>query len=181
MGGRKPKYYNLQPKPNKATNFQNIRFQKKGISPHATRINKLQTTWLGGRKILHRGSIFFETVAYNECLKSFVDFLEEISSLNVPAVPSSSINVVLIGHDSDTFDTPVLLRTILRCFPELIQRMKDLNINFADSLVLFRNLVKDEREALKAADGSCASISTKQLYTNTFLTVISTATIQLKM
>ena len=125
----------------------------------------MQTTWLGGRKILHRGGIFLETVAYNESLKSFVDFLEEISSLNVPTVPSSSINVVLIGHNSNTFDTPVLLRTILRYFPEL---MKDLNIHFADFLVLFRNLVKDEREALKAADGSYVNINQAALYKHLF-------------
>ena len=31
VGGRKPKYYNLQPKPNKATNFQNIHFQKRAF------------------------------------------------------------------------------------------------------------------------------------------------------
>ena len=115
---------------------------EKGISPHATRVNRLQTTWLGGRKMLHRGGIFLETVAYNKCLKSFVDFLEEISSLNVPAFPGSSMNVVLIGHNSNTFDTPVLLRTILRYFPELIQRMKDLNIHFVDISFCFVILSK---------------------------------------
>ena len=77
------------------------------------------------------------------------------------------MNMVLIGHNSNTFDTPVLLRTILHYCPELIQRLKDLNICFADTLSLFRNLVKDKREA--------------QLCTNTFLTVILTSTMQLKM
>ena len=129
--------------------------------------------------MLHRGGIFLETVAYNECLKSFVDFLQEISSLNVAAVPSSSINVVPIGHNSNTFDTPVLLRTILAYCRELIQRMKDLNIRFADRLVLFRNLVKDELEALKVADGSYVNINQAALYKHQ--TVISTATMQLKM
>ena len=36
--------------------------EKKNISPHATRVNKLQTTWIGGRKVLHRGGVFLETV-----------------------------------------------------------------------------------------------------------------------
>ena len=62
----------------------------------------------------------------------------------------------------------MLLRTILRYCPELIQRMKDLNIHFADSLVLFRNLVKDECEALKAADGSSVNINQAALYKHLF-------------
>ena len=141
---------------------------EKNISPHATRVNKLQTTWIGGRKVLHRGGVFLETVTYNECLKSFGAFLEEISSLNVPADHSSSMNMVLIGHNSNTFDTPVLLRTILHYCPELIQRLKDLNICFADTLSLFRNLVKDKREALKTADGSYVKLNEAAVYKHLF-------------
>ena len=109
-------------------------------------------------------------MTYKECLKLFVDFLKEISSLNVPADHStcSSINIVLIGHNSNTFDTPVLLRTILQYCPELIPKLKDLNIHFADSLILFRNFVKDKREALKAADGSFVNINQAALYKHLF-------------
>ena len=132
-GGREAEILQLAAQTKQGQKFSKYTLPEKGISPHATWANKLQTTWLGDRNILHRGGIFLETVAYNEHLKSFVDFLKEISSLKVPAVPSSSTIVFLIGHNSNTFDTPLLLLAILQYCPELIQRMKDRNIHFADS------------------------------------------------
>ena len=46
--------------------------------------------------------------------------------------------------------------------------MKDRNIHFADCLVLFCNLLKDECEALKAADGSFVNINQAALYKHLF-------------
>ena len=46
--------------------------------------------------------------------------------------------------------------------------MNDLKIHFADSLVLFRHLVKEKREALKAADGSFTDINQAALYRQLF-------------
>ena len=46
--------------------------------------------------------------------------------------------------------------------------MPDRNIHFANSLVVFRNLVKDEREALKAADGSFFNINQAAVYKHLF-------------
>ena len=83
-------------------------------------------------------------------------------------IQSSSVNTVLIGHNCNSFDTPLLLRTILRYYPELIQKMNDLKIHFADSLVLFRHLIKEKREALKAADGSFTDINQAALYRQLF-------------
>ena len=167
-GGKAAEIIQLAAQTKEGQTFSKYTLPEKNISPHATRVNKLQTTWMGGRKVLHRGGIFLETVTHQECLKLFVGFLEEISSLNVPADHSSSINIVLIGHNANTFDTPVLLRTILQYCPELVPKLKDLNIHFADSLILFRNFVKDKREALKAADGSFVNINQAALYKHLF-------------
>ena len=79
-----------------------------------------------------------QTVPFRECLRSFVDFLEDSKG--------SCDKIVLIGHNSASFDTHILLRTIQEYSPELLHTMTELNIHFADSLVLFRNLIKEGRE-----------------------------------
>ena len=48
--------------------------------------------------------------------------------------------------------------------------MKDLNVHFADSLVLLRNLVKDKYEVLKAAGGTFTSLNQAALYRQLFKT-----------
>ena len=118
------------------------------------------------KKVLHRGGILLEIVVHNKCLKSFVDFVQESS--NVRDIQSSSMNTVLIGHNSNSFDTLLLLRTILHYYPELIQKMNDLKIHFADSLVLFRHLIKEKHEALKTFDGSFTDINQAALYGQLF-------------
>ena len=165
-GGKQAEILQLAAQNERGETFSRFTVPERNISPHATRVNKFQATWFGGKKVLHRGGILLETVGYNECPKSFVDFLQESS--NVRDIQSSSVNTVLIGHNSNSFDTPLLLRTILRYYPELIQKMNDLKIHFADSLVLFCHLVKEKREALKAADGSFTDINQAALYRQLF-------------
>ena len=72
--------------------------------------------------------------------------------------------MVLIGHNSASFDTHILLRTLQDNSPELLQRINELNIHFADSLVLFHNLIKDKHEAFKQVDGSFVKINQRSLY-----------------
>ena len=87
-----------------------------------------------------------QTVPFRRCLRSFVDFLADSEA--------SCDKIVLIGHNSAPFDAHILLRTIQEYSPELLQTMKELNIHFADSLILFRNLTKEKHAGLKQDDGS---------------------------
>ena len=107
-GGKQAEILQLAAQNERGETFSRFTVPERNISPHATRVNKFQATWFGGKKVLHRGGILLETVGYNECLKSFVDFLQESS--NVRDIQSSSVNTVLIGHNSNSFDTPLLLR-----------------------------------------------------------------------
>ena len=117
-----------------------------------------------------------QTVPLSDCLLSFVDFLED-SKRSI-----SCDKIVLIGHNSATFDTPILLRTLQDYSPELLQRMNKLNVHFADSLVLFRNLIKDKHEALEQDGGSFVNQgSIKDRSTNTFLAPIFNVTMHLRM
>ena len=116
--------------------------------------------------MLHHASIILETVPYTVCLKSFVEFLKATSKLG-------SGKIILIGHNSSTFDTPILLRTFLQYVPELIQEMKEMNVHFADSLALFHHLVKGKHDVLKADDGSFVKINQAALYQLLFGTVFN--------
>ena len=46
--------------------------------------------------------------------------------------------------------------------------MKELNIHFADSLILFRNLTKEKHAGLKQDDGSFVKINKEALYKHLF-------------
>ena len=92
-----------------------------------------------------------ETVPFHECLRSFVDFLADSKGY--------CDKIVLIAH--------ILLRTIQEYSPELLHTMKELNIHFADSLILFRNLIKEKHAGLKQDGGSFVKINQEALYTNT--------------
>ena len=142
--------------------FSRFTTPTKEISPYASRVNKFKTTWVGGKKILYRGGSPLQTVPLRECLRLFVDFLEDSKRSN------SCDKIVLIGHNSASFDTHILLRALQDNSPELLQKMNELNVHFADSLVLFRNLIKDKHEALKQDDGSFVKINQGSLYKHLF-------------
>ena len=147
-GGKEAEIIQLAAQTETGQIFSRLILPNKDISFHASRVNKFQTTAIGGKKILHRGGIHLETVSQAECLESFVDFIAASETQNDFA------KVILIGHNSSSFDTPVLLRTVLHYSPQLIPKMKELNIHFADSLACIRQLIKEKCEALKTEDGS---------------------------
>ena len=101
-----------------------------------------------------------QTVPFRRCLRSFVDFLADSEA--------SCDKIVLIGHNSASSDAHILLRTIQEYSPELLQTMKELNIHFADSLILFRNLTKEKHAGLKQDDGSFVKINKEALYKHLF-------------
>ena len=61
-----------------------------------------------------------------ECGEAFVDFIAASKVWNDCAT------VILVGHNSSSFDAPVLLRTLLRYSPQLIPK-EELNFHFAQS------------------------------------------------
>ena len=160
--GKQAEIIQLAAKTKQGASFSRFTTPTKEISPYASRVNKFKTTWVGGKKILHRGGNPLQTVPLRECLRLSVDFLEDSKRSN------SCDKIVLIGHNSASFDTHILLRTLQDNSQELLQRMNELNVHFADSLVLFRNLIKDKHEAFKQDDGSFAKINQGSLYRHLF-------------
>ena len=160
--GKQAEIIQLAAETKQGASFSRFTTPTKEISPYASRVNKFKTTWVGGKKILHRGGNPLQTVPLRECLRLFVDFLEDSKRSN------SCDKIVLIGHNSASFDTHILLRTLQDNSPELLQRMNELNVHFTDSLVLFRNLIKDKHEAFKQDDGSFVKINQGSLYRHLF-------------
>ena len=121
MEERKLKLFKLAAQNEQGQTFSRFILPKKGISFHSSRVNKFQTTVIGGKKVLHRGGNILETVSQAECLEAFVDFIAASKTRN------DSAKVILIGHNSSSFDTPVLLRTLQQYSPQHIPKMKELS------------------------------------------------------
>ena len=157
-GGKEAEIIQLAAQTEQGQTFSRFVLPKKGISFHASRVNKFQTASIGGKKVLRRGGSPSETVSQAECLESFVDFIAASKLRNDCA------NAILIGHNSSSFDTPVLLRTMLHYSPQLIPKMKALNVHFADSLAFIRQLIKEKCQALKTEDGSFVKTNQAAVY-----------------
>lgn len=74
---------------------------------------------------------------------------------------SKPIVTVLIGHNVATFDTPILLRTAGESFARSLHLM---DVWYADSLPLFKELVKCEYPQLKNAKGTFPKVDQSSLY-----------------
>ena len=163
-GGKEAEIIQLAAHTEQGQTFSRFVLPKKGISFHASRVNKFQTASIGGKTVLHRGGNPLETVSQAECLESFVDFIA------ASKIRNDCAKVILAGHNSSSFDTPVLLRTLLHYSPQLIPKMKELNVHFADSLAFIRKLIKEKCQALQTEDGSFVKTNQAAVYKVLFKT-----------
>ena len=72
---------------------------------------------------------------------------------------------VFIGHNSATFDVPILLRNSDDNFKD---SLNDMFVYFADSLHLVKNLIKDKHRALEVETGGYCQPNQSSLYTHLF-------------
>ena len=157
-GGKEIEIIQLATQTERGRTFSRFVLPKKGISFHASRVNKFQTASIGSKKILHCGGSPLETVSQAECLESFVDFIA------ASKIRNDCAKVILIGHNSSSFDTPVLLRTLLHNSPQLIPKMKALNIHFADNLTFIRRLIKEKCQAINTGHSSFVKTNQAAVY-----------------
>lgn len=99
-----------------------------------------------------------KTVSQAECLDSFVGLI------SASKIRNDCAKVIHIGHNSSTFDTPVLLRTLLHNSPQHIPKMKALNVHFADSLAFIQKLIKEKGQTLKTEEGSFVKTNQAAVY-----------------
>ena len=77
------------------------------------------------------------------------------------ATTSKAVHTVLIGHNVSTFDTPILLRC---AGEEITEKLQSQNIWFADSLVLFKALIKSKLPWLCCPDGTFPKSNQSSIY-----------------
>ena len=87
--------------------FNDYILPSRDVDIHATRVNSLSVRTVRGVRTLFKDNRPVETVSLGKSLENFLTYLEE----TVRRVKGdNNIHTVLIGHNSQVFDTPTLLR-----------------------------------------------------------------------
>ena len=127
------------------------------VSSRATRVNKLSVKNINGKRQLLKENQPVETVSLDVALQEFLTFLDSSHH--------KEFYRVLLGHNSSTFDTPILLRNSDANFQ---RRLKDLNVYFAGSLVLGKDLLKEKHPALQLTSGQLCKSNQSSLFSHLF-------------
>ena len=112
------------------------------VSSHASKVNKLSTTYEKGKKVLLKGDkVVASDVSPEDALINFVNFLENKTK--------NGSKIVLIAHNGNTFDFPILMNSLAKF--SLVDRVKVLDVLFLDSLKVFKSLdiFKENKTAKK--------------------------------
>ena len=101
-------------------------------------------------------------VTSRKSLENFLTYLEE----TVRRVKGdNNIRTVLIGHNSQVFDTPTPLR---QGGHQLCEKLSCLNVFFSDTLPVMKNLVKRKHLYLVSSDGSTVKLNQQSIYQTLF-------------
>ena len=132
------------------------------VDIHATRVNGLSVRTVGGVRTLFKDNQPVETVSLGKSLENFLTYLEK----TVRRVKSDNdIYTVLIGHNSQVFDNPTLLR---QGGHQLCEKLSCLNVFFSDTLPVMKNLVKRKHPSLVLSDGSTVKLNQQSVYQTLF-------------
>ena len=85
-----------------------------------------------GVRTLSHGNNPVQSVTIEEALRDFLTFITQVKTSD----QRNNHVTVLIGHNSTTFDVPILLRNSDKNFEDSLTNM---NVYFADSLHLVKN------------------------------------------
>ena len=131
---------------NTGQSFTKFVLPKDNINVHASRVNKFYITSFGNGRILYRNGIQLPTESLSQCLLGFADFLK---STIVPN--QKTVKTVIIGHNANAFDTPLLIRSINNSEDHVRAQFQELDLFFSDSQPLVRHVIKNRQ--LRHADG----------------------------
>ena len=141
--------------------FSTFILPQSGISCSAYLVNGMIIKNIKGiRTLCHRNNPV-QSVTIEQALGDFLTFIKQVKN-------SDEVNnnlTVLIGHNSATFDVPILLRNSDDNFKN---SLTDMNIYFADSLHLVKHLIKDKHKALERETGGYCKPNQSSLYTHLF-------------
>ena len=93
-------------------------------------------------------------------LDRFLTFVSETID-QAKAKTQQDVHTILIGHNVSIFDVPIILR---HAGEQFASHLQSLDVWFADSIPLFKNLMKAEYPLLKNQDGSFTKINQSSIY-----------------
>ncbi|CAB3983115.1 exonuclease R569 [Paramuricea clavata] len=134
------------------------------IDFHASKVNKLQVVNANGQKVLLKSGQMLPTVELHVALDRFLTFVSETID-QAKAKTQQDVHTILIGHNVSIFDVPILLR---HAGEQFASHLQSLDVWFADSIPLFKNLTKAEYPLLKNGDGSFPKINQSSIYESLF-------------
>ena len=140
--------------------FSKYILPSQNISISASSVNKLTIKTTGGISLLFKDHQPVESVPVKEALGDFVAYLKE-NIARAQSRTNKQVRTILMGHNATTFDTPILLRNGGDAFTE---ELKSMDVWFADSLPLFKSLLKSENASLKQSDGTFPKPNQSSLY-----------------
>ena len=127
------------------------------VDIHATRVNGLSVRTVRGVRTLFKDNQSLETVSLGKTLENFLIYLEK----TVRRVKSDdNIHTVLIGHNSQVFDNPTLVR---QGGHQLCEKLSCLNVFFSDTLPVMKNLVKRKHPSLVLPDDSAVKLNQQSI------------------
>ncbi|XP_068701266.1 uncharacterized protein [Montipora foliosa] len=141
--------------------FSTFILPQSSISYSAYLVNGMTIKNIRGIRTLYHRNNPVQSVTIEEALRDFLTFIKQIK--NCDEVENNL--TVLIGHNSATFDVPILLRNSDDNFKD---SLNDMNVYFADSLQLVKNLIKDKHKALEIETGGYCKPNQSSLYTHLF-------------
>ena len=131
-----------------------------GIDSDASMVNKLTVEYINSERKLLKDGMIVATEPLDKVVKEFQDYISQ-SIERAKATTSKPIQTILIGHNASAFDRRILLRSGGKRFADKLQTM---NVLFADSLTLFRALVKCKYSSLMNPDGTFPELKEHSLY-----------------
>lgn len=97
--------------------------------------------------------------------KSLENFLTYLENTVRRVKSDNNIHTVLIGHNSQVFDTPTLLR---QGWHQICEKLSWLNVFFSDTLPVMKNVVKSKHPSLVLSNGSTVKLNQQSIYQTLF-------------
>jgi hypothetical protein len=104
-----------------------------------------------------------QSSSLKEAQVSFINYRIKVLSTNDREMKECI--PVLVGHNAMTFDIPILHRT---SFPPFMTELKRMNVNFGDSLILAKQILKEKHSALLLSDNTFSKASLGCLHSTLF-------------
>ena len=143
--------------------FSTFILPQRNISYSAYLVNGMAIKNIEGVRTLCQGNNPVQSVTIEEALRNFLTFITHVKT-SEPDQHNNHVTV-LIGHNSASFDVPILLRNSDKKFKDSITGM---NVYFADSLHVVKNLIKDKHKALELDTGGYCKPNQGSLYSRLF-------------